>query len=171
MSIGKHKQARRAMRAAIGARTVLESHSLDAGDGLDDGRFSVSDMTDGAYVDGGLSGNNFGSRRRQCRDIEILRVGLRRQRRPLNHGRRRYGRLGLGLRFSLGFRSALRPRFYHLWVFGLVDHHGRGFVVECFCLGLEAFRCYYGGIGRSLSTQFLRKCRNAEIKTLLQSRM
>lgn len=96
-------------------RTILEAHSLDARDSLDDGGFPVGDVTDGAYVDRSLSSDDFGCCRRQRRDIEILGVGLGRQRRFLNGSRRRYGRLLLGssggrrlrLLLSLGFRSAL----------------------------------------------------------------
>lgn len=60
---------------------VLESNCLDAGNGLDDGGLSVSDMTNGTNVDGGLSGNNLGGERRQDGNIEILGIGLWGQRR------------------------------------------------------------------------------------------
>lgn len=39
---------------------VLESDGLDTRDGFDDGGFSVSYVSDGADVDGGLFGNDFG---------------------------------------------------------------------------------------------------------------
>lgn len=55
---------------------VLETDSLNAGYGFDDGRFSVSDMTDGANVDGGLPCNDLGSQRREGLDIEVFRLRL-----------------------------------------------------------------------------------------------
>lgn len=39
---------------------VLEANRVDAGDGFDDGGLAVSDMTDGADVDRGLSGYHLG---------------------------------------------------------------------------------------------------------------
>lgn len=39
---------------------VFETDGLDAGDGFDDGGFSVGYVTDGSDVDCGLSTNNFG---------------------------------------------------------------------------------------------------------------
>lgn len=55
---------------------VLESNCLDTRNGLDDGGLSVSDMTNGTDVDGGLSSNNLGGERRQDGNIEILGIGL-----------------------------------------------------------------------------------------------
>lgn len=39
---------------------VLEANRVDAGDSFDDGGLAVSDMTDGADVDRGLSGYHLG---------------------------------------------------------------------------------------------------------------
>lgn len=92
----------------VSDQLVLESNGLDAGDGLDDGGLSVSDVADGANVDGGLASNNL--RREGCQDghIEVFGVGLRGQ-------RRFYGRLvgngGVGL---------LEGRLERL-LFGVVD--------------------------------------------------
>ncbi len=98
-----------AARETTGARTILEADGLDARDGLDDGGLAVGDMADGADVDGGLASNDLGGRRRQGRDVEVLGVGLGRQRRSLDGRRRGYGRLrlGLGLGLRLRFRSAV----------------------------------------------------------------
>lgn len=42
----------------ISLQFVLETDGLDTGDGLDDGTLSMSDMTNGTDVDGGLSGDD-----------------------------------------------------------------------------------------------------------------
>ncbi|KAK5636787.1 hypothetical protein RRF57_012498 [Xylaria bambusicola] len=62
-------------------------------------------MADGAYVNGGLSGDDFGGGGRQSGDVEILGICLRRERRSLDGlGGGSYGILedGLGLLLSLG---------------------------------------------------------------------
>lgn len=60
----------------VADQLVLESNCLDTGDGLDNGGLSVSDMANGADVDGGLSSDNLGGERRQDGNIEILGIGL-----------------------------------------------------------------------------------------------
>ena len=92
---------------------VLETDGLDAGDGLDDGGFSVCDMADGADVDSCLSGDDLGGQRRQGADVEVLGLGLRRQRWTLDgwgRGGLFEGGLegllsGLGVGVVLGFDS------------------------------------------------------------------
>lgn len=43
-----------------------------SGDGLDEGRFAVSDMTDRANILGRLSGNNLGRQRCQLLEVEVV---------------------------------------------------------------------------------------------------
>lgn len=50
---------------------ILEANGVNAGDGFDDGGLSVSDMTDGADVDCGLSGYHL--RRLWCQLCNVLK--------------------------------------------------------------------------------------------------
>ena len=68
----------------VADQLVLEADGLDTRDGLDDSRLAVSHVTDCADVDGRLPGNNLGGERGQAGDIEVLGVGLRGQRGPLD---------------------------------------------------------------------------------------
>lgn len=70
----------------VSDQLVLETNSLDTRDGLDDGGLSVSDVADGANVDGSLSGDNLGRQRSQAGDVEVFGLGLGRQRRSLSSG-------------------------------------------------------------------------------------
>lgn len=98
----------------VALELVLEADSLDTGDGLDDGRLSVSDVADGANVDGGLAGDNVVGQRVQRRNVEVLRVRLRRELRALNgRGRRSSGLLQrrlAGLCVLLGLLRLLNLR-------------------------------------------------------------
>lgn len=67
---------------------VLESDSLHARYGLDHRRLSVSDMANGADVDGGLPSNDFGGQGAESADIEVFRVRLGRELWSLNWRRR-----------------------------------------------------------------------------------
>lgn len=60
----------------VSLQLVLETDSLYTRDGLDDGRLSVSDVTNGSDVDSGLAGDNFGRQRVQSLDVDGGRVGL-----------------------------------------------------------------------------------------------
>jgi len=108
--------------------TVLKAHSLDAGNGLDNGGLSVSDMADCAYINSGLSSDDFGRCGGQRGDIEIFGICLRGQRWSLlSYGFQRYLLcfcLGLNLRLRLRLRTALGPRV-EFRVIGFVDRHGR----------------------------------------------
>lgn len=63
----------------VADQLVLEADSLDARNSFYDSRLAVSDVADGADVDGSLAGDNLGRERRQGRHVEILGVGLRGQ--------------------------------------------------------------------------------------------
>ena len=53
----------------ISLQLILESDSLNTRDGLDDGRFSVSDMTNGTDIYRGLSCDNFWSE--GCEGLDV----------------------------------------------------------------------------------------------------
>lgn len=55
---------------------VLEPNSLHTGNGLDDSRLSVSDVTDCADVDRSLTRNNLGCQRAEGLDIEVFGLCL-----------------------------------------------------------------------------------------------
>ena len=55
---------------------ILEANGLDTRDSLDNGTLSVSDMSDGANVDGGLPAYNFGGEWGQLGEIDGRRIGL-----------------------------------------------------------------------------------------------
>lgn len=63
----------------VANQLVLESDSLDARDGLNDGGLSVSDVANGADVDRCLSRNDLWCERGQLGNVEVLGLGLRRQ--------------------------------------------------------------------------------------------
>ena len=106
----------------VADQLILESDGLDARDGLDDCRLSVSDVTDGANVDGGLPRNNLGGQRGEGRDVEVFGVGLGREMRFRN-GRN-------GLCFLQGRLEGLVENLViGLGVLGLVVGAGLGHVV------------------------------------------
>lgn len=71
----------------VADQLVLESDSLDARDGLHDGRLPVGDVADGADVDSCLPRDDFWCERGQCGHVEVLWLGLRRQDWFLDDGR------------------------------------------------------------------------------------
>lgn len=94
----------------ISDQLVLETDSLYTRDSLDHGRLSVSDMTNRSDVDSCLSRDNLRSQGGELRYVKILRVGLWRERRPLDRGCRRgllHGGLQ-GLVLDLLVRGVLR---------------------------------------------------------------
>lgn len=54
----------------VSLQLVLETDSLDTRDGLDDSGLSVSDVTNGTDVDGGLARDDFGRQRVQGLDVD-----------------------------------------------------------------------------------------------------
>lgn len=60
----------------VSLQLVLETDSLDSRNGLYDGGLSVSDVTDGSDVDGGLAGNNLGGEGSKSGEVEGSWVGL-----------------------------------------------------------------------------------------------
>lgn len=74
----------------VADQLVLETNGLYARDGLDNGRFAVSDVTDRSNVDGGLPGDDLWRQRVQFADVEILGVCLRWQLRSLDRRRGHY---------------------------------------------------------------------------------
>lgn len=70
----------------VANKLVLETDRLDARDGFYYCRLAVSDVADGADVDGGLSRNNLGGEGAEGLDVEVLGVGLGRQRRSRDDG-------------------------------------------------------------------------------------
>lgn len=86
----------------VADKLVLETDGLDARDGFYYCRLAVSDVADGADVDGGLSRDDLGGEGAEGLDVEVLGVGLGRQRRSLDDGgggllEGRLARLGLDL--------------------------------------------------------------------------
>lgn len=89
----------------IPLQLVLETDRLHLRNGLDNGRLSVSDVSDGSDVNGRLTRDNLGGQGRKCGQVEgvwvglfgqLWSLGLRRDDARLLHG-------GLGRLLLLGF--------------------------------------------------------------------
>lgn len=124
----------------------------------------MSDMADGANVDGGLSGNNLGRQGSEAGDVEVFGVGLRGQLRSLSSG------------LGDGWVGLLESRLEGLLIAGLVvaDRLARvGLGLNVVVLGVAVGRHGGGGgaIGRVLGVVFGRGAAVRAISGVINGRL